>query len=159
MCRDCTHRRYRYKDRIDEVERAKNRIKSTVRSKVEHVFCALSRTEEEMPSKIRGVRAGASVLAAEKTAASRTSFARHPRLIAGGRRSGPVTAEQANPNACCGMAKQLVPKSRGLFRVSLDRRARTFVRVQHNRCLPISSAHSRSVRRSSPPRCCYRLTR
>ncbi len=36
--RDCTHRRYRYKDRIDEVERAKNRTKSTVRSKVEHVF-------------------------------------------------------------------------------------------------------------------------
>src|SRR5450759_547537 len=35
---DCTHRRYRYKDQIDEVERAKNRTKSTVRSKVEHVF-------------------------------------------------------------------------------------------------------------------------
>ncbi len=35
---DCTHRRYRYKDHIDEVERAKNRSKSTVRSKVEHVF-------------------------------------------------------------------------------------------------------------------------
>jgi len=35
---DRTHRRYRYKDRIDEVERAKNRTKSTVRSKVEHVF-------------------------------------------------------------------------------------------------------------------------
>ena len=38
---DCTHRRYRYKDRIDEVERAKNRSKSTVRSKVEHVFAVL----------------------------------------------------------------------------------------------------------------------
>ena len=36
--RDCTHKRYRYKDRIDEVERAKNRTKSRVRSKVEHVF-------------------------------------------------------------------------------------------------------------------------
>jgi transposase, IS5 family len=36
--RDCTHRRYRYKTWIDEVERAKNRTKSTVRSKVEHVF-------------------------------------------------------------------------------------------------------------------------
>jgi len=35
---DCTHRRYRYKDRIDEEERAKTRTKSTVRSKVEHVF-------------------------------------------------------------------------------------------------------------------------
>ena len=39
--RDCTHRRYRYKDRIDEVERAKNRTKSSVRSKVEHVFQVL----------------------------------------------------------------------------------------------------------------------
>ena len=36
--RDCTHKRYRYQDRINEVERAKNRTKSRVRSKVEHVF-------------------------------------------------------------------------------------------------------------------------
>ena len=36
---DFTQRRYRYKDQIvDEVERAKNRTKSKVRSKVEHVF-------------------------------------------------------------------------------------------------------------------------
>ena len=35
---DCTHRRYRYKDLLDESERAKNRVKSAVRSKVEHVF-------------------------------------------------------------------------------------------------------------------------
>ena len=35
---DCTHRRYRYKDRIDELERAKNQTKSTMHSKVEHVF-------------------------------------------------------------------------------------------------------------------------
>ena len=38
QAQDCTHRRYRYKGRIDEVERAKNRTKSTVRSQVEHVF-------------------------------------------------------------------------------------------------------------------------
>ena len=38
---DFTHQRYRYKDRIDEVERAKNRTKSTVRSKVEHVFAVM----------------------------------------------------------------------------------------------------------------------
>ena len=36
-----TNNRYRYKDRIDEVERAKNRTKSQVRSKVEHVFAIL----------------------------------------------------------------------------------------------------------------------
>ena len=36
-----TNQRYRYQDRIDEVERAKNRTKSRVRSKVEHVFGVL----------------------------------------------------------------------------------------------------------------------
>jgi IS5 family transposase len=35
---DHTHRRYRYKNGIDQEERAKNRTKSSVRSKVEHVF-------------------------------------------------------------------------------------------------------------------------
>ena len=35
---DLTSKRYRYQDRIDEEERAKNRTKSRVRSKVEHVF-------------------------------------------------------------------------------------------------------------------------
>lgn len=35
---DCTHRRYRYHGRVNEVERAKNRTKSRIRSKVEHVF-------------------------------------------------------------------------------------------------------------------------
>jgi transposase, IS5 family len=38
---DFTHQRYRYKDHIDEVERAKNRTKSPVRSKVEHVFAVV----------------------------------------------------------------------------------------------------------------------
>ncbi len=38
---DSTHQRYRYKDRIDEVEREKNRTKSKVRSKVEHVFAVM----------------------------------------------------------------------------------------------------------------------
>ena len=36
--RDYTHRRYRYQDHVAEEERAKNRTKSKVRSKVEHVF-------------------------------------------------------------------------------------------------------------------------
>jgi transposase, IS5 family len=39
--RDCTQRRCRYKDRIDEAVRAKNRNKSRMRSKVEHVFGTL----------------------------------------------------------------------------------------------------------------------
>ncbi len=35
---DFTNRRYRFNKRIDEVQRAKNRTKSKVRAKVEHVF-------------------------------------------------------------------------------------------------------------------------
>jgi len=35
---DFTNRRYGFKKRIDEVQRAKNRTKSKVRAKVEHVF-------------------------------------------------------------------------------------------------------------------------
>jgi IS5 family transposase len=35
---DLTSKRYRYKDGMDEVERAKNQTKARVRSKVEHVF-------------------------------------------------------------------------------------------------------------------------
>jgi len=38
QAKDCTHRRYRYKNGIDEAEREKNRVKSKVRSRVEHVF-------------------------------------------------------------------------------------------------------------------------
>ena len=41
QARDFTNRRYRYKHRIDEVERAKNKTKSRVRAKVEHVFAVL----------------------------------------------------------------------------------------------------------------------
>jgi IS5 family transposase len=41
--RDFTHRRYRFKKRIDEVQRAKNRTKSKVRAKVEHVFGVMKR--------------------------------------------------------------------------------------------------------------------
>lgn len=39
--RDCTQRRCRYKDGVDEAERARNHNKSRVRSKVEHVFGTL----------------------------------------------------------------------------------------------------------------------
>jgi IS5 family transposase len=39
--RDWTQRRCRYKDRVNEAERAKNRTKARVRSRVEHVFGTL----------------------------------------------------------------------------------------------------------------------
>jgi len=41
--KDFTNRRYRYKDTVDEEERAKNRTKSSVRAKVEHPFLVIKR--------------------------------------------------------------------------------------------------------------------
>jgi len=40
---DVTCKRTRYKNRIDELQRAKNRTKSSVRAKVEHLFRILKR--------------------------------------------------------------------------------------------------------------------
>jgi transposase, IS5 family len=40
---DFTHRRYRYKDTVDEEERAKSKIKSSVRARVEHPFLIIKR--------------------------------------------------------------------------------------------------------------------
>jgi transposase, IS5 family len=60
--RDCTHRRYRYKDRIDEVERAKNRNKSRVRSKVEHVFQILKLKFGFIKVRYRGLKKNANRL-------------------------------------------------------------------------------------------------
>jgi IS5 family transposase len=41
--RDFTNRRYRYAGRVNETEKAKNRTKSQVRAKVEHVFGVIKR--------------------------------------------------------------------------------------------------------------------
>jgi transposase, IS5 family len=60
--RDCTHRRYRYKNRIDEVERAKNRNKSRVRSKVEHVFQILKLKFGFVKVRYRGLKKNANRL-------------------------------------------------------------------------------------------------
>src|SRR5712671_6896979 len=62
QAQDCTHRRYRYKDRIDEVERAKNRTKSTVRSKVEHVFAVMKLKFGFVKLRYRGLKKNAAQL-------------------------------------------------------------------------------------------------
>jgi IS5 family transposase len=41
--RDFTNRRYRHRGAVDEVERGKNRTKSSVRAKVEHPFGVIKR--------------------------------------------------------------------------------------------------------------------
>ena len=43
QAQDMTSRRTRYKDYVDESQRAKNRVKARVRAKVEHPFRILKR--------------------------------------------------------------------------------------------------------------------
>jgi IS5 family transposase len=62
QAQDCTHRRYRYKDHVDEAERAKNRTKSTVRSKVEHVFGVLKLKFGFVKVRYRGLKKNANRL-------------------------------------------------------------------------------------------------
>jgi IS5 family transposase len=62
LAQDCTHRRYRYKNRIDEVERAKNRTKSSVRSNVEHVFAVMKLKFGFVKVRYRGLKKNANRL-------------------------------------------------------------------------------------------------
>jgi IS5 family transposase len=62
QAQDCTHRRYRYQDHVDEAERAKNRTKSTVRSKVEHVFGVLKLKFGFVKVRYRGLKKNANRL-------------------------------------------------------------------------------------------------
>ena len=62
QARDCTHRRYRYKDHVNEVQRAKNRNKSQVRSKVEHVFQILKLKFGFVKVRYRGLKKNANRL-------------------------------------------------------------------------------------------------
>jgi IS5 family transposase len=62
QAQDCIHQRYRYKNRIDEVERAKNRTKSTVRSKVAHVFGVMKLKFRFVKLRYRGLNKNANQL-------------------------------------------------------------------------------------------------
>jgi len=59
---DCTQRRYRYKYYVDELERAKNRTKSKVRSKVEHVFGVMKLKFGFVKVRYRGLKKNANRL-------------------------------------------------------------------------------------------------
>jgi transposase, IS5 family len=62
QARDFTCQRYRYKDRVDEVERAKNRTKAKVRSKVEHVFGVIKLKFGYVKVRYRGIAKNANGL-------------------------------------------------------------------------------------------------
>jgi transposase, IS5 family len=59
QAQDLTHQRYRYKDRVDEVERAKNRTKSHIRSRVEHVFAVIKLKFGYAKVRYRGIKKNA----------------------------------------------------------------------------------------------------
>jgi IS5 family transposase len=59
---DFTCQRYHYKDRVDEVERAKNRTKAKVRSKVEHVFAVMKLKFGFVKVRYRGIAKNANRL-------------------------------------------------------------------------------------------------
>jgi len=60
--KDCTNKRYRYKYWTDGIERAKNRTKSRVRSKVEHVFAVLKLKFGFVKVRYRGIEKNANRL-------------------------------------------------------------------------------------------------
>src|SRR5437773_7511393 len=137
----------------------KNRTKSRVRSKVEHVFAVMKlkfgfvklgyRGAEECHPTVRGVRAGESVLGAEKTVALGTGLARERRLLITG--EPPKQAEdrkKPNPSACTGLAEHLLPRRHGLIQSfpSCIKRIASQVRPPANHstdcCAPQRSAYS-----------------
>jgi IS5 family transposase len=56
---DLTNKRYHYKDRVDEVEREKNRTKSHIRSRVEHVFAVIKLKFGYTKVRYRGIKKNA----------------------------------------------------------------------------------------------------
>jgi IS5 family transposase len=79
QAKDCTHRRYRYKNGIDEGEREKNRIKSKVRSRVEHVFGIMKLKFGFVKVRYRGLAKNANRLFA--TCALVNLFLARPKLL------------------------------------------------------------------------------
>ena len=53
--KDLTNRRYRYQDAVNEAERAKNKIKSSVRAKVEHPFLIIKRIFGFVKTRYKGL--------------------------------------------------------------------------------------------------------
>ncbi len=96
---DFTHQRYRYKDRIDEVEREKNRTKSKVRSKVEHVFAVLKLRAAGI-----GVEHGVPLFRSEDSSAA---VSKRAALFTN--RSGARSVRWRRPRRCVPLNRFLVP--------------------------------------------------
>lgn len=77
--KDFTHRRYRFHGRVDEIEKAKNRTKSQVRAKVEHVIGVIKRVFGFQKVRYRGLAKNLHRL--EVTAALANLFIARRRLL------------------------------------------------------------------------------
>src|SRR5207244_10751198 len=111
--RRCTRRR-----RADEVEGALEGGARVCGDEAEVRICeaTLSRTEEECHPTVRGVRAGESVLGAEKTVALGTGLARYRKLLITGEPPKPAEdRKKPNPSACTVLAEHLLPRRHGLI--------------------------------------------
>ncbi len=62
QARDFTNKRYRYKDRVNEVERRKNKSKSSIREKVEHAIGVIKRIFGFVKVRYRGLEKNANRL-------------------------------------------------------------------------------------------------
>src|SRR5437868_13170603 len=92
----------------------------------------LSRTEEECHPTVRGVRAGESVLGAEKTVALGTGLARERRLLITGEPPKPAEdRKKPNPSACTGLAEHLLPRRHGLIQSFPNKTQNRPKRVNH----------------------------
>src|SRR5437588_5362163 len=122
----------------------------------------LSRTEEECHPTVRGVRAGESVLGAEKTVALGTGLARERRLLITGEPPKQVEdRKKPNPSACTGLAEHLLPRRHGLiqsflsaaFRPSQARNFEPFFLVRFSRQSFAVNRHSSSDLAPGETRC------
>ena len=59
QAQDLTNKRYRYKNRVDEVVREENRTKSHIRSRVEHVFAVIKLKFGYTKVRYRGIKKNA----------------------------------------------------------------------------------------------------
>ena len=101
QAQDMTCRRTKLKDYVDELQRAKNRVKSRVRAKVEHPFRILKRVfgfekvryrgiEEEPSPAVRLLRAGEPLSAPQTAGPARGVVCPEPAKAAGFEPSGPL---------------------------------------------------------------------
>ena len=127
MARDLTNKRYRYKNRVDEMQKAKNRNKSRVRSKVEHVFASdqaeVRLRESSLPGNSQERQSGVYAVRLEQPVCVASQIAVHPDGVV-----SPDTAQSAS-----GTAASRSTRVQRLNQAAFSRKMRTALRI-HSLC-------------------------